>query len=276
MPNSHSDEYLTPRPLYTPNTCDSASEAESKGSTGAHRRHKGRTGGRFSGLVRGLSVAATLACVGTFTVATALPAIVASSHTAEPELIALGQTMQSAEASGVGGLDSLGTIEVDEDLTSLPQVTAELGLVDPATLDSTDLRYPFDKEWPLTDGFAYRTYPVEQFHDAQDFAASLGTPILAIGDGVVIESGFATDGCGNGIKIQHRVGAATVTSRYCHMLGASPLVQGDTVEMGDEIGMVGNTGLSFGPHLHLALRLNGNPIDPLPYINSNLAKKSDD
>ncbi len=44
---------------------------------------------------------------------------------------------------------------------------------------------------------------------------------------------------------------------------------GDRVRSGDEAGRVGNTGLSFGAHLHLALRLNGEPIDPLPFIEAN-------
>lgn len=173
------------------------------------------------------------------------------------------------------GLDSNGTIlelgtgAAGVDLSQYKQFGTETGLVDPAILADTELRSPFDREWPLTDGFAYRTAPVAQFHDAQDFAAADGTPVLAIGSGIVVEAGYATDGCGFSAKVQHRVAGETLTSRYCHMqVGSHSLSVGDLVEIGDQLGRVGNTGLSFGSHLHLSLRLSGVPIDPLPFIRS--------
>lgn len=179
-----------------------------------------------------------------------------------------GTTLAQADA-----LDAIGAVTLAIDPTSGMPVLNESGLVSPALIESTKLRMPFEQEWPLTDGFAYRTEPVEQFHDAQDIAAPAGTPVLAIGSGKVIEAGYATDGCGFSIKLQHVVNGDTLTSRYCHMQDQSHSYQvGDDVSAGVQIGRVGNTGLSFGPHLHLALRLNGVQIDPLPYITSKQGK----
>lgn len=129
------------------------------------------------------------------------------------------------------------------------------------------VNYPFDSPVMLTDPFGYRTAPVEQFHDAQDFAASAGTPIRAIADGVVLEAGFNPDGCGFGLKLEHEIDGQTVTSRYCHMIDNSHTHQvGDTLKMGDFAGQVGSTGMSFGAHLHLALRINNEPADPMPFL----------
>jgi murein DD-endopeptidase MepM/ murein hydrolase activator NlpD len=47
---------------------------------------------------------------------------------------------------------------------------------------------------------------------------------------------------------------------------------GDTVQMGDQVGTVGNTGMSFGPHLHLAIRVNDEPVDPMPFFTDYMRK----
>ena len=129
------------------------------------------------------------------------------------------------------------------------------------------VNYPFTETVLLTDPFGYRTAPVEQFHDAQDFGAAAGTPIQAIADGKVLEAGSTTDGCGFGLKLEHDIDGKTVTSRYCHMQDASHSYQvGDTIKMGDPAGRVGATGMAFGAHLHLAMRVDDEPVDPMPFL----------
>lgn len=129
------------------------------------------------------------------------------------------------------------------------------------------VNYPFATPVALTDPFGYRTAPVEQFHDAQDFAAAAGTEILAIADGKVSEAGEATDGCGFALTIEHEIDGKEVTSRYCHMQTDSHSWEvGDGIEMGERAGRVGSTGISFGAHLHLALRVDDTPIDPMPFL----------
>lgn len=160
-------------------------------------------------------------------------------------------------------------------LDDLPSSLADIDVVDTDAPSSVGyvyrarsvVNYPFATPVALTDPFGYRTAPVEQFHDAQDFAAAAGTEILAIADGVVSEAGNATDGCGFALAIDHEIDEKEVTSRYCHMQADSHSWQvGDRIEMGEPAGRVGSTGISFGAHLHLALRVEDTPVDPMPFL----------
>lgn len=252
MSDSPTDEYLTPRPRFVPGEQEVPTDAKPR-------------------LRRPIISMSAIACIGLLAVSTTLPALSASTA-ADAAVTHTDQHLLSAKAlSEAGVLDAIGATQVEYDISQLATVSTEAGLVDPETLEPTKLRMPFDATWPLTDGFAYRTAPVEQFHDAQDIAANDGTPVKAIGSGVVIDAGYATDGCGFSIKLQHLVVGNTLTSRYCHMQPDSHSYEvGDTVTIGDEIGRVGNSGLSFGPHLHLALKLNGTAIDPLPYLEKRI------
>lgn len=223
-----------------------------------------------------VGAAFSIVCVGALAVTTTLPAFSHSVGTpagATPASLS-AQELQSSNAEVTqDALEAIGTVEFGIDPSTYKQLAPEAGLVDPATLPETDIRMPFDQTFPLTDGFAYRTEPVEQFHDAQDIAAPGGTPVLAIGSGEVLLAGYATDGCGFSVKIQHNVQGETLTSRYCHMqVGSHDLAVGDKIDIGQQIGRVGNTGMSFGDHLHLALRRSGVPIDPLPYIDAQIEK----
>ncbi|MEV8339436.1 MULTISPECIES: M23 family metallopeptidase [Leucobacter] len=215
-----------------------------------------------------VSAASSFVCVGALLTATLFPL---NSSAAEPlttQASIQPQKLFSEEDAGPVA-DALQAVSI-KTIPLPPNVTAEKGLVDASSLSDSSVRYPFDEQWPNTDSFGYRTEPVAQFHDAQDIGAPGGTSIRAIASGVVLEAGFATDGCGFGLKLQHNINGQDLTSRYCHMEANSHSYQvGDTVKIGDEAGRVGNTGMSFGPHLHLALRLNGEPIDPLPYIQAN-------
>ena len=279
LPTEHSREsrehalalgaLLTPRPAYAPaaeaDTAPSEQPEDQAAPRPAPRTAKRIVAGVFS-----------VACVGGLAITTTLPAFSAGESPVHAATDRIEQRLASTGAVDVGdALDAIGSVEVGVDPSSYRQIAAEAGLVDPSTLKNTDLRMPFDREWPLTDGFAYRTEPVEQFHDAQDIAAADGTPVQAIGAGVVVEAGYATDGCGFSVKLQHLVNDETLTSRYCHMQVAShDLKIGDTIAIGEQIGRVGNTGMSFGSHLHLALRRSGTPIDPLPYIEKQIERQA--
>jgi murein DD-endopeptidase MepM/ murein hydrolase activator NlpD len=97
-------------------------------------------------------------------------------------------------------------------------------------------------------------------HLGVDYAAPIGTPVHAIGDGKVIKTGY-TKGNGNWIKIQHNSVYATA---YLHLSRYGKGIQtGTYVRQGDIIGYVGSTGLSTGPHLDFRFYKNGYPVDPL-------------
>lgn len=96
-------------------------------------------------------------------------------------------------------------------------------------------------------------------HHGIDYAASTGTPIRAVGDGVVQKAGWG-GGYGNVVEIRHQRGYA---SRYAHMRGfASGIRPGTRVRQGQVIGYVGTTGLSTGPHLHYEFHMSGRPVNP--------------
>jgi murein DD-endopeptidase MepM/ murein hydrolase activator NlpD len=115
--------------------------------------------------------------------------------------------------------------------------------------------------YTFTSGFANRW---GSFHGGLDLAAPLGTPIHSATDGVVINAGPAS-GYGNWIQVRAEDGTVTM---YGHMSSSGVLVQkGQHVTAGDVIGLVGNEGFSFGPHVHFEVWKNGTTkIDPMPWL----------
>jgi len=91
-------------------------------------------------------------------------------------------------------------------------------------------------------------------HKGTDYAASSGTPVRAIGDGVVERAGWA-GGYGNVLQLRHRNGYVT---RYGHLRGfAKGIRAGARVEIGQTVAYVGTTGLSTAPHLHFEVLVGG-------------------
>ncbi|MFL6335329.1 MAG: peptidoglycan DD-metalloendopeptidase family protein [Pyrinomonadaceae bacterium] len=123
--------------------------------------------------------------------------------------------------------------------------------------------------WPVegesTDSFGYRGNPFggggAEFHPGQDIAAPRGTPVLAPADGTVIEAGWK-NGYGQTIVIDHGNG---LTTRYGHLSKVEVAV-GQELKRNEELGLVGSTGRSTGPHLHYEVRLGDLPVSPLHYL----------
>lgn len=116
----------------------------------------------------------------------------------------------------------------------------------------------------ISSGFTYaRKHPVLKIvrpHTGVDYAAPSGTPVVSIGDGVVVSKGWAGGG-GNTVKIKHN---STYTTSYMHLKGyAKGLKTGQRIKQGECIGYVGSTGVSTGPHLDFRVYKNGKPINPL-------------
>lgn len=100
-----------------------------------------------------------------------------------------------------------------------------------------------------------------RMHEGLDIAAPEGRPIRAAKAGVVITA-EAQSGYGNLVVIDHGNGE---TTRYGHM-SAFGVAKGQAVAIGQQIGLVGNTGRSTGPHLHFEIRIAGTAMDPRPYL----------
>ena len=101
-------------------------------------------------------------------------------------------------------------------------------------------------------------------HEGVDYAAPTGTPVKAVGEGVVTQRGWA-GGYGNQVIVRHGGG---LESLYAHLSGyARGLQSGQKVRQGQVIGFVGMTGLATGPHLDFRLRQNGKFVNPAKAIN---------
>ncbi|HEX8847769.1 MAG TPA: M23 family metallopeptidase [Pyrinomonadaceae bacterium] len=123
--------------------------------------------------------------------------------------------------------------------------------------------------WPvegrLTDGFGDRRNPFggysSEFHSGQDIATIHGSPVVATANGVVTFAGYQ-NGYGQTIVIDHGGG---LTTRYGH-LSHIDVTLDQTITRGEQIGRVGSSGRSTGPHLHYEIRINDEPVDPSPYL----------
>ncbi|MQQ10635.1 peptidoglycan DD-metalloendopeptidase family protein [Epibacterium sp. SM1979] len=128
--------------------------------------------------------------------------------------------------------------------------------------------YKVPVEGVKTSGFGSRIHPVTQIHqhhNGVDWAAPIGTPVVATASGTITKIDRSTT-YGNIIYLSHDGG---IESRYAHLDGfAEGLRQGAAVEQGQLIGYVGTTGRSTGPHLHFEMRLSGVPVDPLGFGTS--------
>ncbi len=130
--------------------------------------------------------------------------------------------------------------------------------------------------WPavdlyeVTSPFGHRSLGNHKGIDISGKNAS-GSLVVAGASGIVTEAGYNSGGYGNYVKINHGNGIETL---YAHMLDNSLAVSaGDTVQKGQVVGQVGNTGYSFGAHLHFEVRINGVKVDPAPYLGLETGQK---
>jgi murein DD-endopeptidase MepM/ murein hydrolase activator NlpD len=142
----------------------------------------------------------------------------------------------------------------------------------PAKVTETSrIVFPLPKgTWSATSPYGWRTDPVtnsSSLHTGNDYAAPLGTPIFAIGDGTVTYAGAHLSGYGHLILIDHTIRGRQVTSGYAHMYGNGIHVRvGHRVTAGQHIADVGSDGKSTGSHLHFEIR-RGRSTDPTSWLN---------
>jgi murein DD-endopeptidase MepM/ murein hydrolase activator NlpD len=118
----------------------------------------------------------------------------------------------------------------------------------------------------LTSDYGMRWHPVlggRRAHKGVDLAAPIGTPIHAAADGMVSRADWFS-GYGLYIALEH---GGQIETRYGHMSRLN-VAAGQMVHKGDIIGYVGTTGRSTGPHLHYEVRIAGEAVNPMPYLQS--------
>ena len=169
----------------------------------------------------------------------------------------------------VPGIDASGNVVSGG---GTPITSSEPSISESKSVETRDLggafSYPLSNA-RLTSKYGRRKDPVSgkagTMHNGIDLAAPLGTPIPAVGDGVVRDIGYNKIS-GHWIEIQHSNGLVT---RYQHCNTKPTPLKGDSIKRGQVIAEVGKTGKATGPHLHFEVKKNGKSVDPMPYIQGS-------
>jgi len=139
-----------------------------------------------------------------------------------------------------------------------------------------DIRWPIAGSIRVSSPFGPRLAPCaacSSIHQGADITPGAGTPIGAVAAGTVRISGTHPE-YGQYVIIDHQIDGQTISTLYAHMIfGSSPLRAGQSVAVGQLVGLVGNTGASTGAHLHLQVMLGGTtPIDPIAWLTTNAGR----
>ena len=148
--------------------------------------------------------------------------------------------------------------DAEEGVAELESVTA--------AARSLPLAKPLSGELEQTSSFGYRLDPFTRsaaLHSGVDFRVPYGAPVRATATGRVTSAEY-TGGYGNMVEVEHEGGVAT---RYGH-LSAISVVVGQKIELGQVVGRAGSTGRSTGTHLHYETRIDGEPVNPIRFLEA--------
>lgn len=164
----------------------------------------------------------------------------------------------------------------DFSTVSLVQVAAEQGINYSGEIFTNDpdaaIQWPFLVGVGMSYGYGMRS---GRLHEGIDFVPGNGAPIQAIADGTVRIATEQGGAYGVTVYIDHVIDGSVITSHYSHMqYGSLQVKAGETVKVGTIVGKTGNTGRSYGAHLHFELIVNGSTIDPMPWLNENAGRTS--
>jgi murein DD-endopeptidase MepM/ murein hydrolase activator NlpD len=215
----------------------------------------------FSFFARVRTIVGAFAAVASFMAAN--PALANSSATAD--IAAPLRAAQAAKHTELGnGDDEFRRLfaswqSLDKPGTQIARPSRRIGSV------AIPSRMPVDGV-RLTSDFGMRWHPVtggRRAHKGVDLAGPIGTPVHATADGVVSRADWFS-GYGLYVALEH---GGDIESRYGHMSRLN-VAAGQQVRKGDIIGFVGSTGRSTGPHLHYEVRIAGQAVNPIPYMQS--------
>ncbi|WP_396659057.1 peptidoglycan DD-metalloendopeptidase family protein [Microbacterium oxydans] len=175
------------------------------------------------------------------------------------------------------GVESVPLSRSDDFSTvSLAEVAAEQGINYSGEIFTNDpdaaIQWPFLVGVGMSYGYGMRS---GRLHEGIDFVPGNGAPIQAIADGTVRIATEQGGAFGVTVYIDHVIDGQVITSHYSHMqYGSLNVKAGDTVKVGTIVGKTGNTGRSYGAHLHFELIVNGTTIDPMPWLKANAGRSS--
>lgn len=193
-------------------------------------------------------------------------------------LIHSGQSIGLVAAAGLAmamapltPVDPLVQIQGDEAPTA-PPVQAEAEVLGPPIQIVRFLK-PVEG-YDVNSNFGIRHLAGERAprpHQGIDIAAPVGVPVLATAPGEVVRTGYQPGGYGRFAEVKHANG---LTSFYAHMSKVE-VRRGDRLSGGEQLGRIGSTGYSTGPHLHFEIRRGGVKLDPTRFIDREFAFRAD-
>ena len=155
--------------------------------------------------------------------------------------------------------------EINDEIAALSRQEAASSSGGGGKVYSGSLVWPCPSYSRISSQYGYRTHPISgtrKLHKGLDIAASSGNPVIAAASGTVVKSYFSSS-YGNYVVISHGGGLMTA---YAHM--TRRLVSaGQTVSAGQQVGTVGSTGNSTGPHLHFEVYVGGSTTNPMNYFS---------
>ena len=217
------------------------------------------------------------------------PALSATLSTLGTDFIGINRTSPASSGDLSSFFDisesSTGTLKEVEDLRQLSffisSATAPIKEIGALIDSQVALLTEIPSIWPIKGGIGHISMFFGQnenpftgqyyIHKGIDISTyRQGDPILATADGQVVSVEYDHNGFGHNVIIRHKHGFYT---RYAHMLSIG-VHAGKRVQQGDVIGLVGNTGLSTGPHLHYEVHIGSDVVDPYKYmtIRSSIAR----
>lgn len=220
--------------------------------------------------------------VGGMMVATSVPALAVSATDTEARASVYapldGTLPQDAQTLDVGSDVVVAPVaseawDVEAAPPPIPASAAGIGGV--ALIDTGAIVWPVVDPSRTSDVFGPRgsgCSGCSAFHDGIDFLPGAGTPILSIADGVIVTATSNGGGLGNYVEVQHNIRGELITSLYAHMESGSIQVSvGQRVTAGQQLGAVGSTGQSTGPHLHLEMYgADGVRFDGMAWLSANV------
>lgn len=158
----------------------------------------------------------------------------------------------------IGAMDAVPVFAVSEGLAGFSE--------EPEVLKEEPIAFLIPVSGPVTSGYGERVHPAtgkDSFHSGVDIGGALDSPICVAEKGTVTKVGY-DDINGNYVQVAHREGYET---HYAHLASVS-VTQGQELQKGAELGIMGNTGLTVGTgHLHFEVYQNGQSLDPAQFFS---------
>ncbi|MFB9310601.1 murein DD-endopeptidase MepM/ murein hydrolase activator NlpD [Agromyces hippuratus] len=182
---------------------------------------------------------------------------------------------QSVEVGSEAVMSQLAAEQYDVEAAPPPITSKVASLGSVELIDTNAIVWPVQNPGKRSGGYGPRSAPCSgcsTFHDGVDFTPGNGTPVMSIADGVVVLATENGGGLGVNVEVQHNIGGELITSSYAHMqYGSIAVAVGQQVTAGQQLGLVGTTGQSTGPHLHLEMfGSDGVRFDGVAWLSSRV------